>query len=92
GSDLNARRAHAVCMDLLKADPNIDEVLISQIGHRYIVASDHRVYRLHCDLPFYDDPYLGMEETDVKEIESKGQEIYRDLMEQKEELEKMFLN
>ncbi len=92
GSDLNARRAHAVCMDLLKADPDIDEIMISQIGHRYIVASDHRVYRLHCDLPFYDDPYLGMEETDVKEIEAKGQEIYENLIIQKEELEKMFLN
>ncbi|MBQ8590663.1 MAG: DUF2812 domain-containing protein [Firmicutes bacterium] len=92
GSDLNARRAHAVAADLLAANPEIDEVLISQIGHRYIVACDDRVYRLHCDLSFYDDPTLGMEETDVPEIEARGQEIYESLMNQKEELEKMFLN
>ena len=92
GSDLNIRRAHAVAAEKLMERDDFDEVRISQIGHRYIVRDGDRIYRLHCSAPFYDDPTMGMEETDVPEIEAKGMEIYDQLVSQKEELEKMFLN
>ncbi|MBQ5797476.1 MAG: hypothetical protein IIW15_05550, partial [Firmicutes bacterium] len=92
GSDLNIRRAHAVAAEKLMERDDFDEVLISQIGHRYIVRDGDQIYRLHCSSPFYDDPTMGMEETDVPEIEAKGMEIYDQLVSQKEELEKMFLN
>jgi hypothetical protein len=92
GSDLNVRRAHAVAAKMLLENGDFDEVLISQIGHRYIVRDGDQIYRLHCSAPFYDDPTMGMEETDVLEIEAKGLEIYDQLVSQKEELEKMFLN
>ena len=91
GIDMNARRAHWVAIELLLKDPEIDDVLISHTGHRYIVACDDRIYRLH-SITFYDNPTLGVDTIDAPEIEAKGQEVYRDLMEQKEELEKMFLN
>ncbi|MBO5667354.1 MAG: hypothetical protein J6S45_07890, partial [Firmicutes bacterium] len=92
GSDLNIRRAHLVATELLLENPEIDQIRISQIGHRYILLCGDTIYRLKCAQPFYEDPTLGMDETDVPEIEAKGLEIYKELVSQKEELEKMFLN
>ena len=91
-SDLNARRAHVVAAEVLLDQPEIDVVMISQVGHRYILLCEDQIYRIACTITFYDDPMLGMEEVDIPHIEETGHQIAEQILSRKEELEKMFLN